>query len=160
TPRNQRERLALISAEAQVLREAKRYQDAFDLLDAAVAKDPNAPDLLYDHAMAAERIDDIAVMEKSLRKLMELRPDSAHAYSALGHTSAGRCQRRPGALELSKGAIALTRGVRQMPVRLGWVYYRLAEAERALPAGRGAYAAAPAVGVAGDRCEGFWSTGA
>ncbi|HZH06631.1 MAG TPA: tetratricopeptide repeat protein, partial [Lautropia sp.] len=86
TPRNQRERYALVSAEALVLREAKRNQESFDLLDKAVTQDAEAADLLYDHAMAAERIDRIPVMEKSLRKLIEVRPESAHAYNALGYT--------------------------------------------------------------------------
>ncbi|NLD55413.1 MAG: tetratricopeptide repeat protein [Burkholderiaceae bacterium] len=160
TPRNQRERLALISAEAQVLREAKRYQDAFDLLNAAVAKDPNAPDLLYDHAMAAERIDDIAVMEKSLRKLMELRPDSAHAYNALGYTLADRNQRLPEALELIKKAIALMPDDPQIIDSLGWVYYRLGDMEKALQFLREAYAAKPDVEVAAHLGEVLWTTGA
>jgi tetratricopeptide (TPR) repeat protein len=160
TPRNQRERLALISAEAQVLREARRYQEAFDLLDAAVAKDPNAPDLLYDHAMAAERIDDIAVMERSLRKLMELRPDSAHAYNALGYTLADRNQRLPEALELIKKAVALMPDDPQIIDSLGWVYYRMGDMDKALKYLREAYAAKPDVEVAAHLGEVLWTTGA
>jgi tetratricopeptide (TPR) repeat protein len=160
TPRNQRERLALVSAEAQVLREAKRYQDAFDLLDAAVTKEPNAPDLLYDHAMAAERIDDIAMMEKSLRKLIELRPDSAHAYNALGYTLADRNQRLPEALELIKKAVALMPDDPQIIDSLGWVHYRMGDMDKALKYLREAYAAKPDVEVAAHLGEVLWTTGA
>lgn len=160
TPRNQRERFALISAESQALREAGRNQEAFDLLDKAVAKDPNAPDLLYDHAMAAERLDQIPVMEKSLRKLIELRPDSAHAYNALGYTLADRNQRLPEALELIRKAIALMPDDPQIIDSLGWVYYRMGDLPNALKHLRQAYASKPDVEVAAHLGEVLWTSGA
>ncbi len=160
TPRNQRERFALVSAEAQALREAGRYQESFDLLDKVVSKDPNTPDLLYDHAMAAERIDQIAVMEKSLRKLIELRPDSAHAYNALGYTLADRNQRLPEALELIKKAIALMPDDPQIIDSLGWVYYRMGDIPNALKHLREAYEAKPDVEVAAHLGEVLWTSGA
>jgi len=160
TPRNQRERYALISAESQVLREAKRHQESFDLLDKAVAKDPDAPDLLYDHAMAAERLDQIALMEKSLRKLIELRPDSAHAYNALGYTLADRNQRLPEALDLIKKAIELMPDDPQIIDSLGWVYYRMGDLPTALKHLRKAYATKPDVEVAAHLGEVLWTSGA
>jgi tetratricopeptide (TPR) repeat protein len=160
TPRNQRERYALVSAEAQVLREAKLNQESFDLLDKSVAQEPNAPDLLYDHAMAAERIDQIGVMEKSLRKLIELRPESAHAYNALGYTLADRNQRLPEALELIKKAVALSPEDPQIVDSLGWVYYRLGDLPNALKYLREAYASKPDVEVAAHLGEVLWTSGA
>jgi tetratricopeptide (TPR) repeat protein len=160
TPRNQRERFALVSAESQVLREARQYQAAFDLLDAAVAKEPTAPDLLYDHAMAAERINQIPVMERSLRKLIELRPDSAHAYNALGYTLADRNQRLPEALELINKAVALMPDDPQIIDSLGWVHYRMGDMPNALKYLRQAYAFKPDVEVAAHLGEVLWTTGA
>lgn len=159
-PRNARERLALVSAEAGVLREAKRYPEAFDVLDAAVSKDPNAPDLLYDHAMAAERLDRVEVMEKSLRRLIEMRPESAHAYNALGYTLADRNLRLPEALELIKKAIALMPDDAQIIDSLGWVYYRMGDMPNALKYLREAYSAKPDVEVAAHLGEVLWTTGA
>ena len=43
--------------------------------------------------MAAEKVNRIDVMEGNLRKLIEIRPDHAHAYNALGYTLADRNQR-------------------------------------------------------------------
>jgi tetratricopeptide (TPR) repeat protein len=160
TPRNQRERFALVSAEAHALREAGRHQESFDLLDKVVSKDPNTPDLLYDHAMAAERIDQIPVMEKSLRKLIELRPDSAHAYNALGYTLADRNQRLPEALDLIKKAIALMPDDPQIIDSLGWVYYRMGDIPQALKYLRQAYDAKPDVEVAAHFGEVLWTSGA
>jgi tetratricopeptide (TPR) repeat protein len=160
TPRNQRERYALISAEAQVLREARRNQESFDLLDKALAQDTGAADLLYDHAMAAERIDQVAVMEKSLRKLIELRPESAHAYNALGYTFADRNQRLPEALDLIKKAVVLMPDDPQIIDSLGWVYYRMGDLPSSIKYLRQAYASKPDVEVAAHLGEVLWTSGA
>ena len=66
-----RERVQLIAVEAQLLRDAKRAPEAFDVLDKALERLPNNPELLYDHAMAAERIDRLSVMELSLIHISE-----------------------------------------------------------------------------------------
>ena len=73
------QRVQLTQAEASVLRDATAYKDAFDLLGQAVEKLPNVPELLYDYAMAAEKVDRLDVLESNLRKLIEMRPDHAHA---------------------------------------------------------------------------------
>src|SRR5690606_29808672 len=63
-----RERAQLSAAEAAVLREAGRDTEAFEVLDSALERMPENPELLYDHAMAAERLDRLDVMETGLRK--------------------------------------------------------------------------------------------
>ncbi|MFN3397496.1 MAG: tetratricopeptide repeat protein, partial [Sulfurimicrobium sp.] len=83
---NDQQRALLVQAEAQLLREAKMYPAAFEVLGKGLEKLPNHPDLLYDHAMAAEQLDKLDVMEKDLRHLIQLKPDNAHAYNALGYT--------------------------------------------------------------------------
>jgi len=93
---NDQQRVQLTQAEAQLLREAAAYQDAFDLLGRALEKLPDYPDLLYDHAMAAEKVNRFDVLESNLRKLIRIRPDYAHAYNALGYTMADRNERLPG----------------------------------------------------------------
>ena len=110
--------------------------------------------------MAAERIDRIPVMEKSLRKLIELRPDSAHAYNALGYTLADRNQRLPEALDLIKKAMVLMPDDAQIIDSLGWVYYRMGDMPNALKYLREAYSAKPDVEVAAHFGEVLWTTGA
>ncbi len=83
-PQTLQQRVHLTQAEAAILRDAAAYKEAFDLLEQALVKMPNVPELLYDHAMAAEKVDRLDVLETNLRKLIELRPDHAHAYNALG----------------------------------------------------------------------------
>ena len=90
-----RDRILLTSTEAQILKEARRHEEAFAILDEALQKTRNTPEFLYDHALAAERLNKLDVMEQSLRRLIELRPDAAHAYNALGYSSC-RSQRATG----------------------------------------------------------------
>ena len=73
----------------------------------ALASAPDSVPLLYDTAMAAERLNQVAVMEKQLRRIIELKPDYAHAYNALGYSLADRNLRLPEALQLIEKAHAL-----------------------------------------------------
>ncbi len=99
----QRQQLTL--TEAQVLREARRFEESYQLLAAALAQSPDDTALLYDAAMAAERLGRVDETERLLRRLMQLRPDEPHAYNALGYTFADRNQRLPEAYELFDRAL-------------------------------------------------------
>jgi tetratricopeptide (TPR) repeat protein len=132
---NDDERTQLVQAEGQLLRDARRYREAYDVLSGALAKSPDDATLLYDTAMAAERLDRVDTLEKHLRRLMELRPDYAHAYNALGYTLADRNVRLDEALALIERAHALAPNDAAIIDSLGWVQYRrgnLQEARRHL----------------------------
>lgn len=154
-----RERGRLTSAEAEILREAGENRQAFALLDEALGRDPDNGDLLYDHAMAAERLDKLDVLEKSLRRVMEIEPQSAHAYNALGYTLADRNLRLPEARKLIEKALELAPDDPHIIDSLGWVMYRqgdLVGAEREL---RRAYAMAREAEIATHLGEVLWRVG-
>ena len=73
------EQAQLTVAEAQLLREADRHQDAFQLLSEALQKEPEQPDLLYNAALTAEKLERFDTLESNLRKLMQIQPDHALA---------------------------------------------------------------------------------
>jgi tetratricopeptide (TPR) repeat protein len=155
----QRERVQMLSAESQLLREAKRNQEAFDVLDQGLERMPDQPDLLYDHAMAAERLDRLAVMEKSLRRLIELRPDHAHAYNALGYTFADRNVRLDEARALIEKALQLSPDDAHILDSMGWVLFRQKDYPRALEYLRKAYDKRPEVEIAAHLGEVLWAMG-
>ena len=159
TVSSQRERVQLLSAESQLLREARRNQEAFDVLAAGLERMPENPDLLYDHAMAAERLDRLAVMEASLRKLIDLRPDHAHAYNALGYTFADRNIRLDEARTLIERALSLAPDDAHILDSMGWVLFRQKDFPRALEYLRKAYALRPEVEIAAHLGEVLWATG-
>lgn len=126
------QRTQLTLAEAGLLRDANAYQEAFDFLGAAVALAPDSPDLLYDHAMAAEKVNRIDVLEANLRKVIAMRPTHAHAYNALGYSLADRNQRLPEARELIETAHKLAPEDPFILDSLGWVLHRLGQNQEAL----------------------------
>jgi tetratricopeptide (TPR) repeat protein len=131
-PQNIAQRALLIQAEAQLLREAKQFQAAFEVLGKGLEKLPNHPELLYDHAMAAEKLNLLDVVEKDLRQLIQIKPDHAHAYNALGYTFAERGIRLEEARQLTEKALSLDPDNPLIMDSLGWAYYRLGEHGKAV----------------------------
>ena len=153
------QRALLIQAEAQLLREAKDYQQSYDLLNQALEKQPENVDLLYDSAMAAEKLDRIDVVEANLRKLIALKPDHAQAYNALGYTLADRTDR----LKEAKGYI--DKALKLLPDdpfildSMGWVLYRLGDYKGALDYLQRAYGLRPDPEIAAHVGEVLWVRG-
>jgi len=125
------ERVAVVVTDAQILREAGRAREAFDLLTAALAQAPDDPSLLYETAMAAEKLDRLDVMERNLRRLIELKPDDAHAYNALGYSLADRNLRLEEANALIGRALQLAPNDAYIIDSQGWVYYRMGKLPQA-----------------------------
>lgn len=146
-------------AEAQLLRDAKRYQDAFDLLGASLKDDPEQPELLYDYALTAEKVDRFDVLEASLRKLIKVRPDHAHAYNALGYSLAERNERLPEAKKLILKALSLSPEDSFIIDSLGWVQYRQGDLKGALQTLRRAYEGRPDPEIGAHLGEVLWKLG-
>ena len=134
------ERVQLLIAEAALLRDAKQTPAALDLLEQALTKDPEQADLLYESALLAEKLGRMEILESRLRKLIELRPDSAQAYNALGYSYADRNLRLPEARELIDKALKLSPDDTFIIDSLGWVLYRQGDLAGALSQLERAYA--------------------
>lgn len=126
------QQVQLLIAEAQLLREANRHREAFDLLGGALEKNPDQPDLLYDHALTAEKIERVDILESNLRKLIQVRPDHAHAYNALGYSLADRNERLPEARKLIERALEIAPDDSFIIDSMGWVLYRLGDLKGAV----------------------------
>ena len=121
----------VIIAEANLLAQAKRFQESYELLGKAVANMPNANELIYDYAMAAERVQQFTVLETQLRKLIKIKPDFAQAYNALGYSFADRNIKLDEANKLIAKALELSPGDHYIMDSMGWVQYRLGNLEKA-----------------------------
>lgn len=150
---------AKLVAEAQILRDIKRWSDAFSVLEQAAARWPQDVDLLYEQAMVAEKINRLADMETLLRRVMELKPDHQHAYNALGYSLADRGQRLEEARALIVKALSLAPGDPFITDSLGWVEFRLGRNEEALRLLREAYRARPDTEIAAHLGEVLWVMG-
>jgi tetratricopeptide (TPR) repeat protein len=158
-PRSEDERVQLVIAEAQLLRDAKRQEESYAMLAQALEKTPDNLALLYDTAMAAERTNRLVEMERHLRRVIELKPDYAHAYNALGYTFADRSTRLPEALQLIEKANQLSPDDPYILDSLGWVHFRMGDLKRAREVLERAYNAKPEAEVAIHLAEVLWASG-
>lgn len=153
------ERLQFTQVEAQMLRDAGDFSTAFDVLGRAVAANPDAAELLYDYAMMAEKVDRIDVLETSLRKVIQLRPEYAHAYNALGYTLADRNLRLPESYSLIEQALKLAPEDPFIIDSMGWVLYRMNQNDAALTFLKRAFEIRADAEIAAHYGEVLWATG-
>ncbi|MBA2965051.1 tetratricopeptide repeat protein [Ramlibacter sp. MAH-25] len=148
-----------LTSEVQLLREGKQYKSAYDLMAEATAKDPRDVDMLYDQAMLAEKLDNLADMERLLRQVIVLKPDYHHAYNALGYSLAERGQRLPEAKQLIQKALEFVPGDPFISDSLGWVEFKLGNRSEALKILETAYKARPDAEIAAHLGEVLWAMG-
>ncbi|MBK8015504.1 MAG: tetratricopeptide repeat protein [Betaproteobacteria bacterium] len=156
---NDQQKTMLIQAEAQVLREASQYQEAFDVVNGALDAQPDNQDLLYDVAMAAEKLNRIDVLERNLKRLIELKPDHAQAYNALGYTLADRNLRLEEAQGYIEKALTLSPNDAFILDSMGWVHYRQGRLDEGLDFLRRAYAQRQDPEIAAHLGEVMWMKG-
>jgi tetratricopeptide (TPR) repeat protein len=149
----------VLLVDAQFLRDAGYVQSAYTVLENALLRFPDNPELLYDYALLAERLDKFERMEASLRRVMALAPDNQHAYNALGYSLAERGLRLEEAHALIEKALQMAPGDPFIMDSMGWVQFRmgnLAAAENAL---RRAYAVRSDPEIAVHLGEVLWQKG-
>jgi tetratricopeptide (TPR) repeat protein len=149
----------LLIAEAQLLRDANQHRDAFELLGKALQAQPEQPELLYDHAITAEKLERFDVLEASLRTLIRLKPDYAHAYNALGYSYADRNLRLPEARKLIEHALELSPEDYYIIDSMGWVLYRMGDLKGAAEHLRRAYLGRPDAEIGAHLGEVLWQMG-
>ena len=153
------QRVQLLIAESQLLREANLNKEAFDLLGQALAKSPDQPDLLYDHALTAEKLDRFDVLEADLKRLIQVKPDHAHAYNALGYSFAERNTRLPEAKKLIEKALEIAPTDFFIVDSLGWVLYRMGDLKGAAAQLRRAWDGRPDGEIGAHLGEVLWALG-
>jgi tetratricopeptide (TPR) repeat protein len=149
----------LLIAEAQLLRDDNRYADALTLLSTGLIGNPDHPELLYESAIAAEKLDRLDVAEKHFRKLIALQPDQSLGYNALGYTFADRNIRLDEAQVLIDKALELSPGDPFILDSKGWLLFRQAKHEQALGVLRQAYAQRQDAEIAAHLGEVLWALG-
>jgi len=156
---NPEDQVQLTVAEAQLLRDAHKHKDAFSLLSEALGKQPEQPELLYDLALTAEKLERFDLLESNLRDLIRLKPDHAHAYNALGYSFAERNTRLPEARKLIEKALELAPEDYFIIDSLGWVLYREGDLKGAARELRRAYGGRPDAEIGAHLGEVLWVMG-
>ena len=149
----------MLIAEAQLLREANQNAEAFKILNQALESQPDQPDLLYDHALTAEKLERYDILEANLTKLIGIRPDNAHAYNALGYSFAERNVRLEEARKLIEKAMILAPEDLFIVDSLGWTFYRMGDYPRAIENLRRAWNGRPDGEIGAHLGEVLWVSG-
>ena len=153
------QRVQVRQAQAQVLRESGDDGGAYRVLVQGLEDHPDTPDLIYDLAMVAEKLDKVEEAESRLKRLVELKPDDAQALNALGYTLVDRTPRTDEGLALIERAHKLSPQDPFILDSLGWALYRkgrLDEAEQYL---QQALAGRPDAEIAAHLGEVLWRKG-
>ena len=153
------QQIIVLQTQANLLAQAKRNQESFTLMDKAAKNLPNSLEITYDHAMAAERVGQLDLMETQLRKVIKLKPDFAPAYNALGYSFADRNIKLSEAKTLVETALKLQPNDHYMLDSLGWVHYRLGNLDLSVKYLREAYAKQSDPEIAAHLGEVLWKTG-
>jgi tetratricopeptide (TPR) repeat protein len=148
-----------VFAQAQVLRDGKRWKEAQTLLQAASERFPKDASVLYEQSMVAEKLGRYEQMEGLLRQVMALKPYHQHAHNALGYSLADRNLRLKEAKTLIERALELAPGDPLITDSLGWVEFRLGNREEAARLLRWAFRARPDPEIGAHLGEVLWVQG-
>lgn len=159
TPADPAEQVQILQTEGQLLRDSGRAAEAFKTLQDGVLRFPNSPDLMYDYALAAEKLGKVDAMETALRKVIEAVPDNHHAYNALGYSLADRNVRLDEAYELIDKALKMAPGDPYIMDSMGWVLFRMGKLKEAEQSLRQAYALRGDAEIAVHLGEVLWMQG-
>jgi len=151
--------LRLVVGEAQLLRDAGRHADAYAFLSGILEVQPDDPEILYETALAAEKLGYLDIMERHLLRLIALKPDSAQGYNALGYSFADRNMRLDEAEKLLDKAMSLAPDDPFILDSKGWLLFRQGNSAAALAALQKAYSQKPDAEIAAHIGEVLWAVG-
>ena len=149
----------LTVAESHLLRDSGRHDEAYAFLAKALDAQPDQADLLYEASLAAEKLGQLETVERLLRKLIALKPESPQGYNALGYTFADHNIRLDEAAELVDKALALSPDDSFILDSKGWVLFRQGKLDAALDILKKAYAKQPDAEIAAHIGEVLWKLG-
>jgi tetratricopeptide (TPR) repeat protein len=150
----QKQRMILMQAD--LYSQQKRYQQAFDLLTAALSDSGEQKELLYTRALMAERIGRFDILEADLRKILAKNPDNPEALNALGYSLLDKTHRYSEAEKYLKRALELQPNEAVIMDSYGWLQFKLGHNEKALDYLQRAYAKKPEFEIAAHLIEVLW----
>ena len=147
----------IYSLEAEWLNLHNDSDEAFTVLDDAIALFPDDTALLYTRAMMIESVD-FPQAEKDLRQVLAAEPNNPTVQNALGYTLLLHTQRYEEAYELIKSALASEPEDPAILDSMGWVLHKLARSREALPYLEKAHALYSDPEVSSHLIQVYWST--
>lgn len=126
------ERIQRSMVKAELLAAEERYDEAMTVYDEALTEFGDNTQLLYSRALTAEKFGRIDLLERDLKRILELDPDNSQALNALGYTLADRTDRYEEAYRYIEKAYTLEPGEPAILDSMGWILYRMGRHEEAI----------------------------
>ncbi len=143
----------------QILRNAKRLDDAIKRLEDADRLRPQTVAIKYELGMLYESQNNLPAAEKAWRQVIALDPGYGHAYNALGYALADRNVRLQEAQTLIARALELMPNDPFVMDSMGWVKFRLGDNTAAFDYLSRAYKLRPEADIAAHLGEVLWQQG-
>lgn len=144
---------------ASMLREAGRTDQAIQVLERSDKELPDTPEIKYDLAMLYASQGRYEELEPLLRQVIELQPQNANAYNALGYTFADMNKNLDEAQGLLEQALELEPDNPYILDSVGWYLYRVGDYQAALEYLMRSYEQMPDAEVAAHLGEVLWAKG-
>ena len=143
----------------ELLRAARRYEEAMAVFDTALGIVPGNSDLLYSRALVAEKLGRIDILEADIKTILKTEPDNAHALNALGFTLADQTDRYEEAYVYLKRAIEINPDDAAIIDSWGWIHYRMGDYAKAITLLRTALSRFDDAEIASHLGEVLWVNG-
>lgn len=153
------QKLRIILMQAGLYGQQGQYEKAYKLLSDALEAHPDQRDLLYTHALMAERIKRMDVLEADLKKILAKNPDDAEALNALGYSLLDDASRYAEAEKYLQQALKLQPDEAVIMDSYGWLQFKLGKHEQALNYLERAYAKQQESEIAAHLAEVLWAMG-
>ncbi len=151
------ERVFLVQGE--LLRDAKKFEDAIEVYGRGLRQLPGHNELLYARAMVAEKAGHKEQMKQDLEEIIASNPKDIHALNALGYALIEQGGDLYEAEEYLLRALKLDPKSYYIIDSVGWLYFHLGEYEKAEEYLRRAYGLEKDAEVAAHLGEVLWVTG-
>ena len=128
----------------------------FNILKASILQ-INDLDILYTYSLGAEKAKNYDEMEKTLRRMIQKKPDDKNALNALGYSFADRGIKLPEAVSLLKKAHQLAPNDMFILDSLAWANFRLGKTSLAIEQLSKAFETKPEAEIGAHLGEALWS---
>lgn len=129
---NEKQKLQKTLLDGDLYREEGRYEDAMEFYTKILIEFPDLTSVRYARALIAEKLNEIALVESDLQKILQTEPSNAQVLNALGYTLADRTDRYDEALKYIQQALQIEPNDAAVMDSMGWVNYHLGNFKEAI----------------------------
>ncbi len=144
---------------AAIYHEAQQIEKAIEVLERANKQMPGVTEIKYDLGMLYVQHGEDRKFERLMREIIELDPEHANAYNALGYIYADQNRNLDEALNLLEHALELEPDNPYILDSVGWYLYRIGDLEAAFEYLARSYEQLPAADVGAHLGEVLWVKG-